>query len=64
MNVYISSENNNIFLHQRKHIIQNFLSDDQDTRRVFLFTEDFFSLKKLDLKLKKITLKLYILLTK
>ena len=53
MNVYISSENNNIFLHQRKHIIQKFLSDDQDTRRVFLFTEDFFSLKKLDLKLKK-----------
>ena len=53
MNVYISSENNNIFLYQRKYIIKKFLSDDSDSKRVFLFTEDLFSLKKLDSKIKQ-----------
>jgi hypothetical protein len=53
MTVYISSENNNIFLHQRKYVLKNFLSDDCDSKKIFLFTEDFISLKKLNLKLKK-----------
>jgi hypothetical protein len=53
MTVYISSENNNIFLQQRKYILKKFVSDDYDSKKIFLFTEDLFSLKKLDLKIKK-----------
>ncbi len=53
MNVYISSENNNIFLHQRLYIIKKFLSDDVVSKKVFLFTEDFYSLKKLDNKIRQ-----------
>ena len=53
MTVYISSENNNIFLHQRKYVLKKFLSDDYDSKKIFLFTEDLVSLKKLDLKIKK-----------
>lgn len=53
MTVYISSENNNIFLHQRKYVLKKFVSDDNNSKKIFLFTEDFISLKKLDLKLKK-----------
>ena len=53
MNVYISSENNNIFLHQRKHILKKFILNDNEPKKIFLFTEDFLSLKKLNLKLKQ-----------
>lgn len=53
MTVYISSENNNIFLHQRKYVLKKFLLDNNDSKKIFLFTEDYFSLKKLDLKLKE-----------
>jgi hypothetical protein len=53
MTVYISSENNNIFLHQRKYVLKKFVSDDCDSKKIFLFTEDSISLKKLNLKLKK-----------
>ena len=53
MTVYISSENNNIFLHQRKYVLKKFLLDNNDSKKIFLFTEDYFSLKKFDLKLKE-----------
>ena len=53
MNVYISSENNNIFLQQRLRIVKKFLSDKDRTKKIFLFTEDLYSLKKLDLNLRK-----------
>ena len=61
MTIYISSENNNIFLHQRKYILKKFVSDDYGSKKIFLFTEDFGSLKKLDLKIKRYKFKtLYI----
>ena len=53
MNVYISSENNNIFLQQRLRIVKKFLLDKDRTKKIFLFTEDLYSLKKLDLNLRK-----------
>ena len=53
MNVYISSENNNIFLYQRKRIIKKFLLNNDGTEKIFLFTEDLYSLKILNRKIKR-----------
>jgi len=53
MNVYISSENNNIFVNQRKYILKKFLIESKQENNIFLFTEDLTSLNKLNLAIKK-----------
>ena len=53
MNVYISSENNNIFVNQRKYTLKKFLPERKKENNIFLFTEDLSSLNKLNLIIKK-----------